>query len=95
MTNWGQATDIDVVAAGAGRVVGVAWARPVQHENIIDVPAAHHEIVIAVHPDYHGEGIGATLMSGVKAWPDACQIDMALTKVRESRYSALLWLGFW
>ena len=49
-----QATDIDVVAAGAGRVVGVAWARPVQHENIIDVPAAHHEIVIAVHPDYHG-----------------------------------------
>ena len=54
MTNWGQATDIDVVAAGAGRVVGVAWARPVQHENIIDVPAAHHEIVIAVHPDYHG-----------------------------------------
>ena len=38
VADWGQATDIGVVALVAGQVVGAAWARPVQHENIVDVP---------------------------------------------------------
>lgn len=82
VVDWGQATDIGVVALVAAQVVGAAWARPVQHENIADVPPAHHEIAIAVHPDFHGQGIGATLMAGLNALVDARHIDLALT-VRE------------
>lgn len=82
VADWGQATDIGVVALVAERIVGAAWARPVQHETIVDVPAAHHEIAIAVHPEFHGQGIGATLMAGLNALADMRHIDLALT-VRE------------
>ncbi|RLT22615.1 MAG: N-acetyltransferase [Chloroflexi bacterium] len=82
VADWGQATDIGVVALVAERIVGAAWARPVQHETIVDVPVDHHEIAIAVHPDFHGQGMGATLMSGLNALADMRHIDLALT-VRE------------
>lgn len=90
VADWGQATDIGVVALVAAQVVGAAWARPVQDENIVDVPPAHHELAIAVHPDFHGQGIGATLMAGLNAVADARQIDLALT-VREGNSAIRLY----
>jgi ribosomal protein S18 acetylase RimI-like enzyme len=95
VANWGHGDDIGVVAVVAARVVGAAWARHVAHATIVDVPAAHHEIAIAVHPDFHGHGIGTTLMAGLNALADAHHIDLALT-VREGNPAIRLYqrMGF-
>ncbi len=84
VADWGQATDVGVVAYQVDRVLGAAWARPVPHPvGIANVPAGCSELAVAVHPTAQRMGLGNTLMHCLCALADAEGVPLALT-VRQS-----------
>jgi len=71
VADWGLVGDVGIIARADQRVCGAVWLRAVPPDCTTGYyPAATHKLAIAVHPDYHGHGIGTTLMHGIGAIAD-------------------------
>lgn len=80
MANWGLPGDAGIIARANQRVCGAVWLRAVPADSTTGYyPAATHKLAIAVHPDFHGHGIGTTLMHGICAVADQGNWCLSLT----------------
>ena len=80
VADWGLAGDAGIIARADQRVCGAVWVRAVPADSTSGYyPAATHKLAIAVHPDYHGRGIGTTLMHGIGMVADQARWCMSLS----------------
>ncbi len=90
VADWGLVGDVGIIARADQRVCGAVWLRAVPPDCTTGYyPAATHKLAIAVHPDYHGHGIGTTLMHGICAIADQVRWCLSLTVRADNRAVAL------
>jgi len=90
MTDWGISGDAGIIARAGQCICGAVWLRAVPVNSTTGYyPAATHKLAIAVHPDYHGHGIGTTLMHSICAVADQAQWCMSLTVRADNRAVSL------